>query len=107
MQSLKANRRNRKSSGIWLIEVAPNSGKDGKSHLEHLALANENANPDLILLALKLATDTGKTTILAMIIAWQTINAIRRPNSKRFTRGFLVVTPGIMIRDRLRVLSNQ
>jgi len=40
-----------------------------------------------------------------MIIAWQTINAVRRPQSKRFTRGFVVVTPGITIKDRLRVLQ--
>ena len=38
------------------------------------------------------------------MIAWQTINAVRYPNSKRFTRGFLNVAPGIAIRDRLRVL---
>ena len=42
---------------------------------------------------------------MAMLIAWQTINAVRDPNSKKFTRGFLVVTPGITIRDRLRVLQ--
>ncbi len=40
-----------------------------------------------------------------MLIAWQTINAVRRPQSKRFTRGFLVAAPGITIRDRLRVLQ--
>lgn len=56
-------------------------------------------------LALKLATGAGKTTVMAMIIAWQTVHAVRHPNSKRFTRGFLVVTPGITIRDRLRVLQ--
>src|SRR5229473_1741052 len=55
-------------------------------------------------LALKLATGAGKTTVMAMIIAWQTINAVRRPGSTKFTRGFLVVTPGLTIRDRLRVL---
>ncbi len=42
--------------------------------------------------------------VMAMIIAWQTINAVRHPQSERFSRGFLVVTPGITIRDRLRVL---
>ena len=42
---------------------------------------------------------------MAMVIAWQTINAVRRPSSTRFTRGFLIVTPGITIRDRLRVLQ--
>ena len=56
-------------------------------------------------LALKLATGAGKTTVMAMLIAWQTINAVRRPGSKKFTRGFLVVTPGLTIKDRLRVLQ--
>jgi len=42
---------------------------------------------------------------MAMLIAWQTINAVRRPGSKHFTRGFLVVTPGLTIKDRLRVLQ--
>ena len=42
---------------------------------------------------------------MAMLIAWQTINAVRRSQSGRFTRGFLVVTPGITIKDRLRVLK--
>lgn len=55
-------------------------------------------------LALKLATGAGKTTVMAMLIAWQTINAVRHPNSKKFTRGFLVVAPGLTIKDRLRVL---
>jgi len=54
---------------------------------------------------LKLATGAGKTTVMAMIIAWQTINAVRRPGSSHFTRGFLVVSPGLTIRDRLRVLQ--
>ena len=56
-------------------------------------------------MALKLATGAGKTTVMAMLIAWQTINAVRHPQSRRFTNGFLVVTPGITIKDRLRVLQ--
>ncbi|MDO8282539.1 MAG: DEAD/DEAH box helicase family protein [Thermodesulfovibrionia bacterium] len=91
-------------TAIWLTEVAPND-KAGKGILDHLANANNDANPDLMRLALKLATGAGKTTVMAMLIAWQTINAVRRPNSKKFTRGFLVVTPGLTIRDRLRVLQ--
>ena len=90
---------------IWLTEVAPQIGKTGKRFLEHLADANNEANPELERLALKLATGAGKTTVMAMIIAWQTINAVRRPTSSRFTRGFLVVTPGLTIKDRLRVLQ--
>ena len=89
---------------IWLTEVAPMLGPNGKSFLDHLANANGAVNPDLVRIALKLATGAGKTTVMAMIIAWQTINAVRRPDSTRFARGFLIVTPGITIRDRLRVL---
>ncbi len=90
---------------IWLTEVAPTVGKVGKGFLDHLANANHEANPELQRLALKLATGTGKTTVMAMLIAWQTLNAVRRPQSGRFTRGFLIVAPGLTIRDRLRVLQ--
>lgn len=89
---------------IWLTEVAPQS-KDGRRLLDYLSAANRGANPELQRLALKLATGAGKTIVMAMLIAWQTINAVRHPNSKQFTRGFLVVTPGLTVKDRLRVLQ--
>ena len=89
---------------IWLTEVARNQ-KTHKRFSDHIQRANEQANPELIRLALKMATGAGKTTVMAMLMAWQTVNAVRSPTSKLFTRGFLVVTPGITIRDRLRVLQ--
>ena len=89
---------------IWLGEVAPQS-KAGKQLLEYLARANHDANPELMRLALKLATGAGKTTVMAMIIAWQTVNAVRRTASKLFTRGFLLVAPGLTVKERLRVLQ--
>jgi type III restriction enzyme len=89
---------------IWLSEVAPQS-KHGKRLIDLLSAANNEANPELMRVALKLATGAGKTTVMAMVIAWQTINAVRRPNSKNFTRGFLICAPGLTIRDRLRVLQ--
>jgi type III restriction enzyme len=92
-------------TAIWLTEVAPKAGKAGKGFLEHLANANAAANPELMRLALKLATGAGKTTVMAMLIAWQTVNAVRRPGSSLFTKGFLVVAPGLTIKDRLRVLQ--
>lgn len=92
-------------TAIWLTEVAPQIGKVGDGFIQHLANANDDANPELMRLALKLATGAGKTTVMAMLIAWQTINAVRHPQSKRFTRGFLVVAPGLTIKDRLRVLQ--
>ncbi|MCY3970073.1 MAG: DEAD/DEAH box helicase family protein [Acidobacteria bacterium] len=90
---------------IWLTEVAPKRrDRAGRRFLRRLEEVN-TAHGELPRLALKLATGAGKTMVMAMLIAWQTINAIRRPNSPYFTRGFLVVTPGITIRDRLRVLQ--
>ena len=89
---------------IWFTEVAPQI-KDGKRIIEYLDRANKDANAEIKRIALKLATGAGKTTVMAMIIAWQTINAVRHTGSKNFTRGFLVVAPGITIKDRLRVLQ--
>ncbi|MET4162815.1 type III restriction enzyme [Marinobacterium sp. MBR-111] len=89
---------------IWLTEVAPRSSVRGKYFLDHLQNANEGSNPGLLRLALKLATGAGKTTVMALLIIWQTINAVRYPKSTRFTKGFLLIAPGITIRDRLRVL---
>jgi type III restriction enzyme len=90
---------------IWLTEVAPGMGARSKKFFDHVEGANTQANPELLRLAMKMATGSGKTTVMAMLIAWQTVNAVRHPNSKRFSRGFLVVTPGITIKDRLRVLQ--
>jgi type III restriction enzyme len=88
---------------IWLAEVAPKLTR-GKRFRERLEAANASANPNLFRIALKLATGAGKTTVMAMLIAWQVLNSVRASSSKNFTRGFLIVTPGITIKDRLRVL---
>nr|WP_225205704.1 hypothetical protein [Novosphingobium huizhouense] len=69
---------------IWLTEVAPKSSSQGRRFWTHLEAANAASNPELLRLALKLATGAGKTTVMAMLIAWQTLNAVRHPVSKRF-----------------------
>ena len=98
-------------TAIWLVEVLgvlrpSDAGVSARLRgiRSHLVGANRSANPELLRLALKMATGAGKTTVMAMLIAWQTVNAVRHPARRNFTRGFLVVTPGITIRDRLRVL---
>jgi type III restriction enzyme len=91
-------------TAIWLTEVAPKIGARGAKFWTHIKGANEEANPELMRLALKLATGAGKTTVMAMLIAWQTVNAARHPQTRHFSRGFLIVAPGITIKDRLRVL---
>lgn len=91
-------------TAVWLTEVGPKLGARTKKFRAHIEGGNAQANPELMRLALKLATGAGKTTVMAMLIAWHTVNAVRHPNSKQFSRGFLVVAPGITIKDRLRVL---
>ena len=89
---------------IWLNEVAPGGLKEGQKILTELEEANGEANPELFRFASKMATGAGKTFVMAMMIAYHTLNKVRQPNSKRFSNHFLVITPGITIRDRLRVL---
>lgn len=53
----------------------------------------------------KMATGTGKTAVMAMIITWQVLNALTYPKrSKDFSRAVLVVAPGLTVKERLRVL---
>ncbi|MGH9439327.1 MAG: DEAD/DEAH box helicase family protein, partial [Terriglobia bacterium] len=89
-------------TAIYIAEVA---GKYGDAWIENdLRKANEDANPLLFRIALKMATGTGKTVVMAMLIAWQALNKLVNPQDGRFSDAFLIVTPGITIRDRLRVL---
>ena len=52
----------------------------------------------------KMATGTGKTTVMAMIVAWQVLNSLTYPRRREFSRAVLVVAPGLTVKDRLRVL---
>lgn len=53
----------------------------------------------------KMATGSGKTTVMAMLIAWQVLNALTYPKrAKDFSRAVLIVAPGLTVKERLRVL---
>jgi len=89
-------------TAIYLTEVA---NKYGDSWIENsLRQFNEDANPELYRIAFKMATGSGKTVVMAMLIAWHVLNKRANPQDARFSDAFLIVTPGITIRDRLRVL---
>ncbi len=88
---------------MYLTEVAEKSGEAGT--INQIKQANEGANPGLFRLAFKMATGSGKTVVMAMIIAYHTLNKIRYPMDARFTDAFAIITPGITIRDRLNVLQ--
>jgi len=89
-------------TAIYVTEVA---SKYGDAWIDNeLRRFNEDANPLLQRIACKMATGTGKTVVMAMLIAWHALNKLASSQDARFSDAFLIVTPGITIRDRLRVL---
>jgi len=89
-------------AAIYITEVAH---KYGDTWIENLLrTTNAEANPFLYRMAIKMATGSGKTVVMAMLITWQALNKITNLQDPLFTNTFLIITPGITIKDRLRVL---
>ena len=88
-------------TAIYLTELAPKRDTWIENTLRD---ANNSSNPGLPRVAFKMATGSGKTVVMAMLIAWHVLNKLANPQDNRFSDTFLIVTPGITIRDRLRVL---
>jgi len=81
---------------IWWIE-APAEFKQG------IAIPGDGGTWER--LCNKMATGSGKTTVMSMIITWQVLNSLTYPKrTKDFSRSILIVTPGLTVKDRLRVL---
>ena len=53
----------------------------------------------------KMATGSGKTIVMAMVIAWHILNKVAAPQNTRFARNVLVVAPGLTVKSRLVVLE--
>ena len=82
-------------SVIWLCEA---SG----SERNKIDIPSDGGDFDR--LCCKMATGTGKTIVMGMLIAWQVINAVTNPDDDRFSRNVLVVAPGLTVKSRLQVL---
>ena len=54
--------------------------------------------------ARKMATGSGKTIVMAMLIAWQVLNKVTYPQDSRFSKNIFVVAPGLTVKNRLQVL---
>lgn len=70
-------------------------------------LVDTPANPDLLPLTrygCKMATGSGKTVVMAMLIAWAFCNRGRTPSDERFASGVLVCCPNLTVNERLQVL---
>ena len=85
---------------IWFVE-AP------KSETQEIIAATKGDGGDFIRLCCKMATGSGKTIVMAMIISWQILNKVSNlhsPDDKRFSKNILVVAPGLTVKNRLEVL---
>lgn len=56
-------------------------------------------------LCTKLCTGGGKTTVMAMLIAWMVCNKATYPQDKRFSKYVFIVAPGLTVKSRLQVLQ--
>jgi type III restriction enzyme len=79
---------------IWLIEASP-AEKQG------IAIPKDG---NLTRYACKMATGSGKTVVMGMVIAWQVLNKLANPQDRRFSDAVLLVCPNLTIRERLQVL---
>ena len=91
-------------TAIFLAEVA---GRHGTAdYRRRIEPENDVHNDGLPRVALKMATGTGKTVVMAMLIAWQTDQQGAWRRAMRASRsGSWSSRPGITIRDRLGVLQ--
>lgn len=53
----------------------------------------------------KMATGSGKTSVMSLIITWQTLNAIQYPKDRRYSKAVFIVAPGLTVKSRLQVLQ--
>ena len=105
-QSLFFAQREAIETAIWLNEVAEKSNV-GQHILRQLEAAQKvSASPEnnLPRIAFKMATGSGKTVVMAALIAYHYFNRAEYRNDVRFADNFLLIAPGITIRARLGVL---
>jgi type III restriction enzyme len=81
---------------IWMTE-APDADKVG--------IDVPSDGGDFRRLCAKMATGTGKTVVMTMVIAWQVLNKVAYPQDKRFSKNILVMAPGLTVKSRLAVLN--
>ena len=91
---------------IWLTEGNASNNRALREIRQQLADANGDYNAGIYRLAVRMATGSGKTAVMGMMIAWQAVNAaatLRKDD--RYTTLFLAMTPGHTVRERLAVLD--
>ena len=81
---------------IWLAEAADN---------ERVGIDIPSDGGKFIRQCAKMATGTGKTVVMAMVIAWQVLNKVASSQDTRFSKNILIIAPGLTVKNRLAVLQ--
>ena len=96
-------------TAIWLNEIAERDPNTGTYVLNQLVERRHTVSKDdnfvLPRTAFKMATGTGKTVVMAMLILYNYLNKRANPMDTHYADHFLLCAPGITIRDRLSVLQ--
>ncbi|MFH1004882.1 MAG: DEAD/DEAH box helicase family protein [Bacteroidota bacterium] len=92
-------------TAIWLNEIADKSNA-GQNILNKLrqGIVSADSSDQLPRIAFKMATGAGKTVVMGCFILYHYFNRQEYRSDTRFADYFLIVTPGITIKDRLGVL---
>ena len=94
-------------TAVWLNEIAPacNHGQSLLAQLQDVRhVSDRDSAANLPRIAFKMATGSGKTVVMAALILYHFYNRQENRNDTRFADHFLIVAPGITVRDRLAVL---
>ena len=96
-------------TAVWLNEIAERDPNTGNYILNLLTERRHTVSKDdayvLPRTAFKMATGTGKTVVMAMLILYNYLNKRANPMDTHYADHFLLCAPGITIRDRLAVLQ--
>lgn len=94
-------------TAIWINEVAEksNPGTHVLNLLREAQTSVGSRDDALPRIAFKMATGTGKTVVMACLVLYHYLNRSHYRNDPRYCDYFLLVAPGITIRDRLGVLQ--
>src|SRR5258708_10008190 len=105
-QSLFFAQREAIETAVWLNEVAEKSnvGQHVLRQLEEAQKVSASPQNNLPRIAFKMATGSGKTVVMGALIAYHYFKRAEYRNDIRFADNFLLIAPGITIRDRLGVL---
>lgn len=81
---------------MWIVEAPPSS---------KVGIDIPSDGGEFVRYCSKMATGTGKTVVMSMVVAWQVLNKASNPKDTRFSQNILIMAPGLTVKSRLQVLD--